>query len=105
VDKLHRVKVHAAFAARGEDRHNVGVMQACRGLRFVLEPLKLPAIQRRGERQYLERDAAAERNLLRFVDDSHAAAADLAEKLEVAEVAELHRRWLRVKRAWLTISF
>ena len=44
--------------------------------------------RRRGERQDLERDAAAERDLLGLVDDPHAPPADLAEDPEVAEHAE-----------------
>ena len=56
-------------------------------LGFVAEALQLPRVHRGGERQHLERDAAAERNLLRFVDDAHAAAADFADQAEVAERA------------------
>ena len=55
------------------------------GVGFVLEALQLPRVEHGGERQHLERDAAAERNLLGLVDDAHAAAADLAEDAEVAE--------------------
>ena len=80
LDELHGVVVHAALAADGVDRHDVGVVQAGRGLGLELEPLQLPGVQRRGERQHLQRHPAAERDLLGLVDDAHAAAADLAER-------------------------
>src|SRR6266849_597179 len=49
-DDLHRVKVHAALTAHVIDGHNVGVVQLSSGLRFVLEALELPRVQRRGKR-------------------------------------------------------
>ena len=54
---------------------------------FVLEAGELLLVEHRGERQHLQRHAAAERNLLGFVDDAHAAAAEFAEDAEVANVA------------------
>src|SRR5947207_1039401 len=65
----------------------VGGVQLCGGLGLGLEPLQLPRVQRGGERQHLERDAAVQRDLLGLVDDAHAAAAELAEDAEVAEPA------------------
>ena len=87
LDELHRVVVHAAFAADAVDRDDVRVVQARRRLGFVLEALQLPRVHRRGEGQHLERDAAVQRNLLGLVDDAHAAAADFADQAEVAERA------------------
>ena len=89
VDELHGVVVHAALAADGVDRDDVRVVQAGGGLGLDLEPLELPGVERRGERQDLQRHAAAERDLLGLVDDPHAAAADLAEDAEVAQDAQL----------------
>ena len=60
LDVLHGVIVHAALAADAEHRHDVRVIQARRGLCFVLESLQLPGIERRGKRQHLERDPATE---------------------------------------------
>jgi hypothetical protein len=69
----------------------VGVLQAGGGLGLVLEALQLPGVERRGERQHLQGDAAAQRQLLRLVDDAHAAPAHLADQAEVAQ----RRRTLR----------
>ncbi len=88
LDILHGVVVGVALTADAEDRYDVGMVQAGRGLRFILEPLQLPGIQRGGKRQYLQRHPAAEGNLLRFVHHAHATAADLAHQAEVAEGAE-----------------
>jgi hypothetical protein len=85
LDELHRIEMHAAFAADVVDRDDTGVVQAGRGLGFVLETLQLPGIHRRREGQDLQGDAAAEGALLGFVDDAHAAAADFADDAEIAE--------------------
>ena len=45
----------------------------------MLEPLELPRVQGRRERQHLQRHPAAQRELLGLVDDPHAAPADLAD--------------------------
>src|SRR4051794_3831175 len=66
-------------------------MRGC--LRFVFEPLEMPVVEGRGEWQDLEGDAPAEGNLLRFVNNTHAAAADLAQN---AKVAQKLRHWRRV---------
>jgi hypothetical protein len=87
LDVLHGVEVHAALAADCEDWHDVAVVQMGSGLCFVLEALQLARIERRCEGQHLERDAAIERDLFRFVDHAHPAAAELAEDAEVAERA------------------
>jgi hypothetical protein len=57
------------------------------GAGFVFETGQLLAVEHRGERQNLERDAPAERDLLRFVNDAHAAAPHLTQDAEVAEEA------------------
>ncbi len=82
---LHRVVVDAPLATDREDRHDIGMMQLGCGLGLGLEPTQLVGIQRRGERQYLQRHLAVERDLLGLVDDPHAAPADLAEDAEVAQ--------------------
>jgi hypothetical protein len=57
--------------------------------RLVLEALQLPRVHRRRERQHLQRHAPVEGNLLRLVNDAHAAAADLADEAEVAQLTQL----------------
>ena len=86
VDVLHRVVVDAVLLADGEDRHDVRMVQLGGRLGFVAEAGDLPLVEHRGERQDLERHAAVERNLLGLVDDAHAAAADLADDLVVADL-------------------
>ena len=85
LDQLHGVVMGAALAADGEDRHDVGVVQLRRRLGLVLETLQLAGVQCRRERQHLEGDATAQRQLHRLVDDAHAAAADLADDVKIAE--------------------
>jgi hypothetical protein len=46
----------------------------------------LPAIAHKLRGQDLERDVAAQRNLLGLVDDAHTAVADLANDPEVADL-------------------
>ena len=53
LDELHGVVGHAPLAADGVDRDDVGVVQAGGGLGLELEPLELPGVQRRGQRQDL----------------------------------------------------
>ena len=85
VDELHGVEVDAALAADRVDGHDVGVVQLGGGLGLVLEALQVLGVQRRGERQHLQRDAPAQGQLHGLVDDAHAAAADLADDLEIAQ--------------------
>ena len=88
-DELHRVIVHAAIGAHGMHRHDVRVMQVGRRLRFLLEARQLLGIEGGGEGEHLEGDAPAQRNLLRFVDNAHAAPADLADDAKIAEAPPL----------------
>jgi hypothetical protein len=76
--------MHAAFAADAVDGHDVRILQARRGAGFVLEALQLAGIHGRGEGQDFERDAAAERDLLGFVDNPYAAATNFADYAKVA---------------------
>ena len=62
-----------------------GMVERGGGAGFVLEALQLLLVEHRGERQHLQRDAAAERDLLGLVDDAHAAAADLAQDSKIAQ--------------------
>jgi hypothetical protein len=84
-DELHGVVVDALFAADGEDGDDVGVVELRGGLGFYLETAEVEGIEGGGEGEDLEGHAAVERELLGLEDDAHAAAADRAEDLEVAE--------------------
>ncbi len=82
--------MNAAFAADEIDGHDVGMVQSGRRPRLVLETLQLPSVQGGRQRQHLQRHAPAERNLLRLVDDAHAAAAHLADEPETPQGAGHH---------------
>ena len=84
-DELHGVVMDATLAADRVHRHDVGVMQLRRRLRFVFETLQLLGVERRCERQHLECHAPAQRHLHRLVHHAHAAAADLAQDAKIAE--------------------
>ena len=70
----------------------LGWLQLRGGLGLVLEAGDLPAVEDGGEGQDLQGDAAAERNLLRLVDDAHASAADFPPEAKVAQLPGLRRR-------------
>ena len=90
VDVLHRVVIDALLLPDGEHGHDVRVMQLGGRLGFVAEAGDLPLIEHRGERQNFQRHLAIERLLVCFVDDAHAAAADLADD---PILADLPRGW------------
>src|SRR5262249_23144830 len=84
-DQLHRVVVGAALLAGGIDGHDVGVVKLRRPGRLAAEALDgLPRQAQAGAEDF-ERDMAAQRGLHRLVDDAHAAAAQLADQLELAQ--------------------
>jgi hypothetical protein len=77
--------MHAAFTTDAVDGDDVGMLQACGGTGFVLEALQMPRVHRGREGENLQGYPPAERNLLGFVDNAHAAPADFAEDAEVAQ--------------------
>src|SRR5262249_32202207 len=87
LDELHRVKVHAAFAAGGENGDDIGVVQASGGLSFIFEALELLGIESGGEGGHFEGHAAAERELLGLVNHPHTASANLTQQPEVTQSA------------------
>ena len=96
-DELHREEVCAVGLADVVDRHD-GVVAELRGRRSLpAEPLDVDRRERDVRRQHLEGHAAAERHVHGFVDDSHAAAADLAQHAVLADVS-FGRRCLVVGR-------
>ncbi len=68
------------------------MMQPPGRTRFAFESLLILGIEQRSGPQHLDRDAPAQRFLLRFVDDSHAAAADLAQQSIVPKLLGHSRR-------------
>jgi hypothetical protein len=70
-----------------EDRDDVRVVQAGGLLRLVAEAPDLLGCRQVPRRDHLQRDDAVEAELPRPVDDAHAPAGDLFEKLVVAEGA------------------
>src|SRR5262245_45356277 len=85
MDELHRIIMDAAVTADDIDRNDVGMVQVGGRLGFRFEALQSSRIKRGREWQYFERDSPAQRDLFRFVNDTHAAAADLAQQAEVAQ--------------------
>ena len=66
---------------------DVRMVQSRRGLGLDFESLQLAGIEHGRKGQDLQRHAPMQRDLLRFVDDSHAAAADLADQTKIADDA------------------
>ncbi len=85
LDELHHVIGQPLVFADAEDRHDVGVVQPGRRAGLPLEPLLGPGVHQELTGQDLQRDVAAERDLLGLVDDAHAAAADLADDPVIAQ--------------------
>ena len=73
------------LAPDGEDRDDVRVVELGHGLRLDAEPLQFERVQPRGAGEDLQRDPAAQRDLLGLVDDAHPAAADLANEPVLAQ--------------------
>src|SRR5262249_30115993 len=86
----------AADRMHGDD---VFMAQVRRGQRLVLETLELAGIDGCRERQDFESDTPPKRDLLRFVDHAHAAAAHFTEQTEVAELPDVLRGIVRARAA------
>jgi hypothetical protein len=89
VDELHGVEVDAALAAHEVDRHDVGVVQARRRLRLVLEAAQLPRVHGGGEGQHLQGHPPPQGHLLRLEHHPHAAPAHFTDYLEIAKPSRL----------------
>ncbi|MFO0890666.1 MAG: hypothetical protein U0790_16170 [Isosphaeraceae bacterium] len=72
-------------------------MQPGRGLDLAMKSMHGLRSQAPSAAQDLERDLAIERHLPRLVDDAHAAAAEFAEDLEIAEAAAIARAEVRAR--------
>ncbi len=85
LDQLHRVEPLVGLDARGEDLDQVRVLDPAQGVDLAVEPglgLRVAGLE-----QALQRHLPAERRLPGAVDDPHAAAAQLAQELELAQPA------------------
>ena len=71
--------------AHAEDRHDVGMVQACRGASLAAKALEAGGITELMVGQRLERDMPAERFLNRLVDHAHSAGADPTKQHVVAQ--------------------
>jgi hypothetical protein len=88
LDKLHGVVVDALALADVEDRHDVGVMQSCRGACLTAEAQHALGVAYTGQGQHFESHVPIERLLLRLVNDAHAASANFADDAVVADPFE-----------------
>ena len=79
VDGLHDVIMPPLMLADAEDGHDVRMMQPAGRPRLAAEPRHVAVF---GEE--LQGDMAVERSLITFVDDAHAAPAELADDPEIA---------------------
>ena len=84
-DALHRVVADALLLAIVEHRHDVGVVQLRRRAGLGLKSPQVGPVGAEPRVHDLERHAALERLVLGFVDDAHAAAAELAEEGVVSQ--------------------
>src|SRR5262249_11886334 len=72
IDKLHCVVVDSVIASYAEDGNDMRVVQLRGRLGLDLKTLALFGVDRSGEWKDFQCNMPAERNLLRFIDDSHA---------------------------------
>ena len=91
-NELHGIVGGALTFADAEDRHNVGVVQFRRRLRLAAETLPVGGGEQRLRRQHLEGHVPPERLLLGFVDDTHAALSDLADRCDTRRTAPVRGR-------------
>jgi hypothetical protein len=77
--------VHTLFAGHGEDRNNVRMAKRRRRMRFLPKSREPRTVERRSMRQDFDGHTPSQRDLLRLVDDAHAALADRTHKAKVAE--------------------
>jgi len=82
---MHRVEADAVLFAVVEDRHDVGVVQLRRRPGLGLKAPHVVPVGTEPRVHDLERHLVLERLVLGFVDDAHAAAAQLAEERVVAQ--------------------
>ncbi len=90
-DELHCEIVQPVLFPRLVNGDDIGVVQPPGSARLAAESFDPARVDHRVKHQHLQGDATAQRNLLGLVDNSHAAAANLAQNLEVAEPTRQRR--------------
>lgn len=80
------------------DLHDVRVPEAGHRQRLATEAVDVPLLDRESRAQHLERDRALQLEVARQPHGRHAAAADLAHQLVLAEPAARHRRRVAGRR-------
>src|SRR5262245_12486130 len=80
--------MNAAVAAHGIHRNNVRVLQRGGSASLIAEALQLPWVQRGSEGQHLQRHPAIQTELLRFVNNTHSATADLSKQPKIANLSQ-----------------
>ena len=93
-EKLHRDERRVALAAHVVDRDDRRMADAARGTRFLHETrlVQVAVLRAARERDRLDGHGAAERRILRAIDDAHGAAAEDVDHLEAPEIAAGTRR-------------
>ena len=86
-DQLHREVAPLLVPPDLEDRHDVRVVEPRHGLGLVLEPPEIVLGGQQAGLEHLQGDGSVEADLARLVDDPHAAPAEHAAQLVVAERA------------------
>ncbi len=85
LEQFHRDEGLALVLVDVVDRADVGVLERGGGPRLAPQPLECLRVPAELLRQELQRHAAAELQILGFVDDTHAAAAELPEDTVVRD--------------------
>ena len=86
--ELHDDVVVTVLLADAKDGHDVGMVQLGGRLGLSFKASQVPLIQQCLFRQHLDGDASSQGNLLGFVHDPHAAAANFAQDAEVTELLQ-----------------
>ena len=88
LDQLHAVIMLPFVDADFVDGHDVGVIEASRGLRLGVESIHVGRRSQAVGEDHFEGDQAVQAQLPRLVDDAHAAAGDLLQQLVITDVAD-----------------
>jgi hypothetical protein len=95
MDELHHVVWSAVVFAEPVDRNNIGVVKLGSRPRLPFEPFFFHWIAKNRARKQFERDPSTERDLLRFIDDTHPAAANHSQQAKIAQMRHRCGVWLR----------
>ncbi len=91
VDQLHGDEQAAVDFPDVVDRHDVGIVEACRGAGFAAEPLLELGILGEVREQHLQRDGPADGGVMGTPHLAHATATQQLDQLVAAKRRPLHR--------------